>query len=224
MKKIKIAIVDDEKLIVDLLENYLEKTNCFEVCITANNGDNFLLNLEKSLIKPRVLLLDLRMKYKNGIEITHYLQKYYPDIKIIIMSSYYQKAFVGYMFKSGVNAFIPKNIHPQKLIDIIQNVIAFDYHFLKDQIDVLKQQISSKAPKPKFSVKENLTQRELEVLKLICNQFTNQEIADKLFISKRTVEGHRTNLLLKTGAKNTAGLVIFAITQNIFEIDTPLLI
>lgn len=220
MKKTKIAIVDDEKLIVDLLESYLEKTNLFDVSITANDGDNFLVNLENSVTNPKVLLLDLRMKSKDGLETTYYLQKHYPDIRIIIMSSYYEKTFIGYMLKSGVSAFIPKNIPPQKLVTVIQNVINFDYHFLEDQIDVLKLQISSRAPKPKFSTKENLTQRELEILKLICEQFTNQEIADKLFISKRTVEGHRTNLLLKTGVKNTAGLVIFAISQNIFNISS----
>lgn len=223
MKKIKIAIVDDEKLIVNLLKSYLEKTNLFDVCITADDGDNFLINLEKSLTIPKVLLIDLRMKSKNGIETAQHLRKHYPDIKIIIMSSYYEKSFIGFMLKSGVNAFIPKNISPRNLANVIQNVAHFDYHFLKDQIDALKPQISPKAPRPKFSVTENLTQRETEILKLICEQCTNQEIADKLFISKRTVEGHRTNLLLKTGVKNTAGLVIFAISQNIFNINNSIL-
>ena len=185
--------------------------------MTSNDGEEFLNKLNSSKQIPNAVLLDLRMDKMDGAETTLCLRNLYPEMKVIVISSYYKKSFIGYMLKSGVNAFIPKNILPHELEIIIKKVIEFDHYFLDEQMAILKSQISPKVPQPKFDTEETLTEREIEVLTLICKQLTAQEIADKLFITKRTVEGHRTNLLMKTGVKNTAGLVIYAVSHKIFD-------
>ena len=121
------------------------------------------------------------------------------------------------MLKAGVNAFLPKGVAPDVLVEAIHSTFSKGYFFLEEQIDVMRNQITTKAPKPKFTAEDELTRRELEILQLICQQLTNGEIAEKLFISERTVEGHRNNLFLKTKAKNVAGLVIYAVQKKIVD-------
>ena len=214
---IKLAIVDDEELIVQLLTDYFNNQKETEVIITSNDGIDFLCQLKNSTIIPDIALLDLKMKGKDGLETSIMLDKLYPQTKTIIISSFYNKSFIGYMLKNGVNAFLPKNIPPQELLKIIKQVDEVYHFFLDEQINTLRTQLSAKMPKPKFGSKDLLTDREFEVLRLICKQYTAKEIAEELFIAKRTVEGHRTNLLMKTGMKNTAGLVIYAIRENIVD-------
>ena len=121
------------------------------------------------------------------------------------------------MLKTGVNAFIPKGISPDKLHNIITEVAEKDYFFMDDQIEVLRKQLSPKLPQPIVDEEIQLSDREKEVLNLICQQKTAKDISKIMYISKGTVDGHRTNLLLKTGAKNTAGLVIYAIQNKIID-------
>lgn len=220
---IKIAIVDDEALIVMLLSDYFSKHKRVSVILTANDGSIFIDSLRKIDSLPDIVLLDLHMKEMNGIDTATILKKEFPDLKIIVISSHYKKTFMGYMLKLGVNAFLPKGIFPDQLAQAIEEVDAKGFYFMEEQIDVMRNQISSKTPAPTFSSEEELSEREIEVLKLICQQYTALQIADKLFISPRTVEGHKSNLLLKTAAKNIAGLVIYAVQKNIIDIDDCLL-
>lgn len=216
---INIALVDDEALITDLLGNYFEQDSLISVEGVYNKGELFFKALDDQSIHPEIVLLDLKMKEMNGMEVTALLKENYPEIKIIIMSSYYKTSFMGFMLKSGVNAFIPKGTSLDKLSTIIREVSKNDFYFMKEHVEIMKQQISSKVPQPKFTEKEKLTSRELEVLNLICLQHTTQEIADKLFITVRTVEGHRSNLLLKSGVKNMAGLIIWAVQNELIDIN-----
>ena len=220
---IRIAIVDDEVLIVMLLCDYFLKHKKILVTLTANDGSTFIDCLRKVESIPDIVLLDLHMKGLNGIDTTTILKKEFPDLKIIVISSYYKKTFMGYMLKLGVNAFLPKGILPEQLAEAIEEVYNKGYYFVEEQIEAMRNQISSKTPAPSFSSEEELSEREIEVLKLICQQYTAQQIADKLFISPRTVEGHKSNLLLKTSARNLAGLVIYAVQKNIINIDDCLL-
>ena len=217
--KIKIAIVDDEALIVLLLSDFFSKLERFDVLMTASDGLQLIEGLQKAESLPDVILLDLQMKEMNGIDATAILKKEFPDIKIIVVSSFYKKTFLGYILKLGINAFLPKGVHPEQLVEAIEEVYAKGYYFLEEQIDVMRSQLSSKTPVPVLTAKDELSEREIEVLRLICLQFTAQQIADQLFISPRTVEGHKSSLLLKTGTRNIAGLVIYAIHKNIIDID-----
>jgi len=218
-KPINIAIVDDDNLIVQLLDAYFSNNESISVIMKANDGSVFLEQLKSAPEIPDIVLLDLRMQKMDGIETTELLKEQYPTIKIIVISSHYKSSFMGYMLKTGVNAFIPKEISPDALEQIIYSVSKTGYYFSEEHVNAMSQHISMKAPKPKLSKQEILTSRELEILKLICQQYSTVEIASKLFITKRTVEGHKANLLLKTGVRNTAGLVIFAISHQIIGPD-----
>jgi DNA-binding NarL/FixJ family response regulator len=218
-EKISIAIVDDETLIVQLLEDYFRKVDSVQVVMKAYDGKEFIEQLKQTDKYPDIVLLDLRMKEMDGIETTTYLREHFPEIKIIVMSSHYMSSFMGYMLKTGVNAFIPKEISPDFLTNVIHSVKQHGYYFSEEHVEVMRTQIAPKVPKPKLTQQEILSEREMEILKLICQQFTSQEIADKLFIARRTVEGHKGNLLLKTAVKNTAGLVIYAIQNQLIDPD-----
>jgi len=217
---IQLAIVDDEQLIVKLLEGFFAQQTGINVIYSAFSGESFLEQLTTFAPQLDVVLLDLRMKELNGIEVTNLLKEQYPDIHVIVISSHYKKSFVGYMLKTGVSAFLPKGVLPQQLLEVIKTVYQTGYYFLPEQVEVMRTQIAPKAPKPKFSLETTFTAREKEVLELICQQKTAQEIANALFITKRTVEGHKNKLLSKIGVKNTAGLIIYAIKEKIVDVDS----
>jgi len=217
MDIITVAIVDDDTLIVSLLHDFLENQQNIQVCYTAESGTELLLKLTTEDKIPDVLILDLNMKDKNGIEVTSFLKSNYPIIRTIIMTSHYKRSFTGFMLRTGVAAFIPKGISPKQLVDIIEEVYRKEYYFNDEQIQTLREQISSKAPKPLLIEKNQLTAREIEILKLICFQKTAKEIGEQLFITPRTVEGHKNHLFIKTGTKNIAGLVIYAIQNNFIK-------
>lgn len=216
---IQIAIVDDEELITTLLADYFSKYEEFKVLYTASSGEEIIELLQKNKPIPDIILLDLQMSGMDGMEAASKLKMEHPDIKIVIISSHYKKSFMGYMLKLGVNAFLPKGIAPSILASAILEVQAKGFYFMNEQVEVMRNQISSNVPEPALTTEESLSDREIDVLKLICQQLTAQQIAEKLFITKRTVEGHKSNLLLKTGAKNTAGLVVYAIQKAIISID-----
>ena len=222
MNNINLAIVDDDKLITKLLSDFLSKQENLQILFTALGGPEFLSKAEQSDILPDVLLLDLNMKEMTGIELTKIIRKEYPSIKIIVVSSHYKSNFTGFMIKTGVSAFLPKGISPYDLKEIIHEVYTKGVYFLDEQLGVIRDQLSSKSPKPILDPKNLLTERELDVLKLICRQKTAQEIGKELFVAKRTVEGHKNNLFAKTGTKNMAGLVIYAIQNELINIkDIP---
>jgi DNA-binding NarL/FixJ family response regulator len=219
METIKITITDDDALIVSLLQGYLQSLEGIEVLFTAGSGDELLQKLANATALPDVALLDLKMAGMDGIEATEKLKQQWPDIKVIVVSSHYQKSFMGFMLKTGVAAFLPKGISPVELVDIIRTVQRQGYYFKDDQLSVLRSQIPTNAPRPALTDEETLSEREVDVLKLICQQKTAKEIGDTLFITQRTAEGHKNNLFAKTGAKNIAGLVIYAIQHGIIRID-----
>lgn len=215
-----IGIVDDDTLVARLLTDFFKTSSDFNVIFNAVDGNDLINRLEIGAeVIPDILLLDLRMKGKNGVETIEYLRMNYASIKIIVISSYYQDSYTGFLFKSGVNAFVPKEVSPEYLREIIKVVYDQGYYFSQEQLLKLRQQISSKTPKPSVEDILDLSSRELEVLKLICQQKTAKEIGDILNISTKTVEGHRGNLLLKTGVKNVVGLVIYALQNKILEVE-----
>lgn len=218
MRRIKLAIVDDDQLIVSLLNDFFIRNTAFEVLLTANSGEEFLETLPSGPL-PDVVILDLKMKAMNGAEVTQLLKDNYPTIRTVVMSSHYQKSFMGFMMKSGVSAFIPKGISPDELLKIVQEVEQRGYYFLPEQLEVIQKQIAKSAPQPILEEVDRLSEREIEVLKLICHQKTAKEIADTLCIAPRTVEGHKNNLFAKTGTKNIAGLVIYAVQHRLIETD-----
>lgn len=215
---IRIGIVDDDRLIVQLMTKFLENEGAYKVVLTALSGNQLLELLESDEQElPDVILLDLRMKDGSGLDVLKKLQQTENSYKVIVLSTFYKPSFLGQMLKLGVSAFLPKEVGQQKLLHVIQEVYVRGHSFGSDQIEMLRSQISPKSPEYHLSQKDDITKRELEVLQLCCQQFTNQEIADQLFISIKTVETHKGNLLSKTGAKNIAGLIIYAIQNDLID-------
>jgi len=224
MKSILIAITDDDTLIAKLLENFLNANGNFKILFTAGSGNELILNLNNVSPLPDILLLDLKMKEMDGIEVTKHLKIHFPTIKIIIISSHYQRSFMGFMFKTGACAFLPKGISPSILTNVILTVHEKGFYFMEEQMEIIREQISSKAPKPILDDESGLSEREIQVLRLISQQKTAKAIGEILFITPRTVEGHKNNLFVKTGAKNITGLLIYAIQRNIIKVeDLPLI-
>jgi DNA-binding NarL/FixJ family response regulator len=219
-KIINIALVDDEALFVEGLSLLFSNVKHINVTKTANSGLEFLEVLEDNLKTnfPDIALVDIQMKPMDGFELVEALKDKYPDLKIIILSSHYKSNVLGHMIKLGVSAFIPKNANKELLITAIESVNNTGVYFTQTDQEMLMQYMNSKSKKLTLNVNGELSNREIEVVKLICCEQTNQEIADQLFLSKRTVESHRQRILEKVGAKNTVGLVVYAIANDIHSL------
>lgn len=219
--KIKITLIDDEPLFIEGLTLLFKNVKNIVVTKTATNGYELLDDLENTseFNFPDIILVDIQMKPLDGFDLVEMLKKKYSNIKIIILSSHYKTNVVGHMIKLGVSAFIPKNANKKLLITAIESVYEHGIYFSKSDQEMLIQFMGSNSKRSIFNNNEELSNREIEVLKLICDEYTSQEIADKLFISKRTVEGHRQKVIDKIGAKNTVGLVIYAIANKLHSLS-----
>jgi len=216
MKAISIAIADDEALFRRGMKLILNDYSRLEVDIEAENGVDLLEQLSLATTVPDVLLLDLKMPKMNGIETAKVLQKEYPTIKTIVLSTHFSRAFIINMIELSAVAYLPKNSQPTEVVETIEAVNENGFYYNSQVLAIIRENlISKKKPKAQFSI--DLTAREKEVLQLICEQNTAPEIAEKLFISPRTVDGHRNNLLLKLDCRNVAGLVVFALQHEIVQ-------
>lgn len=220
--QIKLALIDDEQLILEGVKMLLSNEKNISVTLTADNGPDFIEDLGK-LSKdefPDIALVDVQMKPMNGFELVEILKEKYPDLKIIILSSHYKTSILGYMVKLGVSAFLPKNSNKKTFIDAITMVDKNGVFFTAEDHQMLFTYMNSSAKKKSlFETEDELSEREKDVVKLICQELTNNEIGEKLFISPRTVESHRQRILEKIGAKNTVGIVIYAIVNNIYSLE-----
>lgn len=220
--QIKIALIDDEQLILEGVKMLLSNEKNISVCLTSNNGPDFIEKLG-SLSEddfPNIALVDVQMQPMNGFELVEVLKEKYPEMKIIILSSHYKTSILGYMVKLGVSAFLPKNSDRKTFIDAITMVDKNGVFFTAEDHQMLFTYMNSSAKKKSlFEMEDELSEREKDVVKLICQEYTNNEIGEKLFISPRTVESHRQRILEKIGAKNTVGIVIYAVVNNIYSLD-----
>ena len=214
---IKIVIVDDDVMIASLLRGFFESVNTIEVLYTANSGNQFLEKLEEHKVLPDIILLDLRMKNGTGLEVLEKLSKMEQKIKTIVMSSHYNPSYMGQMLKLGCDAFLHKENEPEELVEIIHEVYEKGHYFSQEQIESLRKQVTTKSPRLNVNSKDSLSSRELEVLEMLCQQRTTKGIADKMFVSPKTVEAHKSNLLVKTGVKNSVGLIIYAIQNKLVD-------
>jgi len=220
----KLVIVEDDTMVAQLLKNHIEHNSTIQILYIANSGNEFFEKLARAPETPDVILLDLRMKNGNGLEVLEKLQQAASNLKLIVMSSHYDVSYLGQMLKLGCSAFLPKELDPDELIKIIAKVHQEGYFFTQDQIQVLRTQIASRSPKLHLDSKSSVSQRELEILQLVAKQMTNKEIATHLFISLKTVEMHKSNLFVKTGTKNAAGLVLYAIQNQLIDPNDFLLL
>jgi DNA-binding NarL/FixJ family response regulator len=208
-QKIGIAIVDDHQLFRNGLRFILENEDDLEVVIEASNGKQFLEFLKN--YKPDVVLMDINMPELDGIETTRQALMEYPDLNVLVLSMYSDIEYYNTMISLGVKGFVLKDIDNDELAVAVRKVYAGGSYFSQE---LLLRLIKNKPDDEKI----DLTKREKEVLELICQGFSNQQISDKLYISQRTVERHRSSLLFKTDSKNSISLVVYAIKNNLVKI------
>ncbi len=214
-QKIDIVITDDHKLFRKGMASLLEDFDFIGNIYEAGNGIELLSLLEEKESLPDLVLLDLQMPEMDGMEAAQKIREKYSDLKIIILTMQDDAQIILYMIQMGVNGYLMKNAEPDELEKALRDVIRKDMYFPED----ISKLVYGSLNKKKSTLKvDDLTDREIEVLKLICKEYTANEIADELKVSPRTVEGYRTKLLDKTGAKNLAGLVVFAFKNELVKI------
>lgn len=212
-EKIIIYLVDDHNLFREGLRLLLSKVNYVGAIHEASDGQEFIDNLIR--INPDMVLIDIEMPILNGIKATQKALEMIPDLKIIALSMYADESYYTQMIEAGAKGFLLKNSNFEQVQRAISDVYEGKSFFSQEIMDGLIRNINRKKI---IRHGTDLTDREVEILYHICKGLSNQEIADQLFLSKRTVDKHRENLLLKTGSKNTASLVIYAIKNGVIEI------
>jgi len=220
MSDILISLVDDQQLFRSGLAGLIRSVPGFALVNEAENGKVFIEQLEKTAVLPDIALIDMHMPEMNGVELNEVLQKKYPSIKVIILSVYDQERFIAKMIEAGACGYLTKNCEISELINAINSTYKNGFYFNQTILLAMRKASQYKLSDIKniSNVSIELTSREKEILILLCKECTTAEIGEQLFISPRTVEGHRNNLLTKTGCRNTAGLVIFAIKYGLFNI------
>jgi DNA-binding NarL/FixJ family response regulator len=214
------VIADDQLLFRKGLAALIEKEEDLEMVAEGDNGQELLDKLRALPEPPDVALLDMHMPVMNGVELNDIIHQEFPDIKVIILSVYDQERFISKMIEAGASGYLIKNTEVDELLTAVRKVHEAGFYFNQTSLAAMKNawQYRNQNIRNLSRIPIDLTEREREVLKLICKEYTNNEMADSLNISVRTVEGHRNNLLAKTGCKNTAGLVVFAIRYEVFNL------
>lgn len=213
MEKTRIIIADDHQLFRNGLKILLNAFPEFEVAGEASNGEEFLRVLKNT--KAEIALMDINMPEMDGIEATRKGLRFCPEISIIALSMYGEEEYYYKMVDAGVKGFILKDSNISEVKEAILTVRKGGSYFSQELLYHVIQKIKHRESESKSA---NLSKREKEILVKICEGLSNQEIAETLFISKRTVDKHRANLLGKTNSKNTASLILFAIKNKLIEI------
>lgn len=203
-------IADDHQLIIDGLKTNLKEVSDIEIVAEANNGEDVLKILSRK--KPDVILMDINMPVMDGLECTRQVSKKYPRIKIIGLSQFDEIRLVKRLVKNGAVGYLLKDTGQDELLRAIRKVNAGEKYFSEK----LSLNLIDRDPglNNNNSLFPRLSDREKEILNLICQEYSSQEIADKLNISFHTIESHRVNLMIKAGARNTAGLVRWAVESG----------
>ena len=208
---IKVAICDDHTMVLRGIETMLEDSDMIIITATYNLGKQLLAEIDNNL--PNVLLLDINLPDSNGIELCRELIKKHPQLLIIGLSNYSETGFIKNMLRNGAKGYLLKNTDKQELILAITTVHKGGTYLPRNIQDILLNESIGNPSQISFIPK--LTRRETEVLHLIAKEHTNQEIAELLFISTKTVESHRNNLIQKLGVRNTAGLIRVALEKGL---------
>jgi DNA-binding NarL/FixJ family response regulator len=216
---IKVILVDDHTIIRDGIKALLRESDGISVVGEAGNGKD-LINMLPT-VAADVILMDLNMPEMDGFEATSYLREKFPEVRVLVLSMLDHESYIAKVFEAGANGYLLKNTGREEMVCAIK-IVAKGGRYLCSDIGF---NLLNKLKSPSYKAAENtedkqtrdLSQREVEILKLIADGLTNAEIADKIFTSKRTVETHRQNIIEKTKAKNTAALIKYAIGKGIIS-------
>ena len=219
MEKIRVLVADDHSIVRDGLKALLEENPIVDIVGEAANGKQVIAFCEGN--KPNVVLMDINMPEMNGIEATRAVVSAYPDVRVLVMSMFGDQKFISEALEAGAMGYMMKNVGKDALVEGIQTVHEGKSYFTRDVSEIMMAKYmktsSVKSPNNLIYNTADLTRREKEIIKLVADEMTNLVIGEKLFISSRTVETHRRNILKKLGIKNTAGLIKFAVENNLLE-------
>lgn len=216
MDIVKVAIADDHKIFRKGVILSLRQYTNIKFVQEAENGQELIDGLAES--NPDVVLLDLKMPVKDGIETTKYINKHFPSIRIIILTMYEDERFVGHLMDSGANGYLLKSTEPAEIKKAISDVMRTGF-YLNNFVNkiLIKKNYSKQKFNPNLNSEIVISEREKEVLTLVCMEYTAQEIAQKMEISARTVEAIKDRLMERFGVKNSVGLVFYSMKNSLID-------
>ncbi len=214
---IKLVIADDHEVYRDGLKTLLEKTETFQVIGEAGNGRE-LIELCSEL-KPDIVLTDIKMPVMDGVEAAAYIYSHFPSIKIIALSMYNQDNLILDMLNAGASGYLIKNANKSEITEAITSVNKDIPYYCRSTSMKLAKLIGTKGPSSRGQEKISFSEKELDIIKLICEEKTSKEIAEIIFVSPRTVDEYRERIREKMNVKGTAGIVIFALQNDLVKID-----
>lgn len=214
---IRIGLIDDHQLFREGIKSLLSDTSWITFVLEASSETEFFTQLKITV--PDIILLDLELGDSDGIEIIKKLKVSHPDLKIIMLTMHGEDRMISYLMEIGANAYLPKDSNQEELEIAIKSTFEEGFYISSHVSKILLKQVQQKEDSiPELNNPYHLTKRELEVLLMISKEHTTQEIAEHFFLSTRTIEGYRKNLMSKLGVKNSAGLIMKAIKENIISI------
>jgi DNA-binding NarL/FixJ family response regulator len=217
MNKVDIIIADDHQIVRDGVRSLLEDEPGFTVVGEAEDGEDVL-----EILKNRtadIVIMDINMPRMDGITCTRHISREYPGTRVLALTMLLEDQHVKAMIQAGASGYIMKNSGREELVDAIRRIMDGKHYFSDEATSAIMMDLVKPAGKDSGGSGDDvpLTEREVEILRLIAQEMTNEEIGKKLFISRRTVDAHRRNLLEKTGSRNTAGLIRYAVRHNLID-------
>lgn len=213
MEKIRIVVADDHHILLDGLKALLQKQKDIDIAGLFDNGKSLFEALPT--LKPQVALVDINMPEMDGLTLTKKIQQHFPHINILVLSMHDDALHIMELIEAGASGYLLKNVTDKELLEAIKAVAAGKRYFSPEVSEKLAALAMQQQRKGEHPSEPKLTERELEILRLIAQEYSNAKIADTLYISERTVETHRKNMLRKTNNKTIVGLLKYALENRL---------
>lgn len=217
MVKIKIGLADDHIIVRGGIKAMLESHADIEVVVEASDGEELLKKLDHTSVD--LVIMDVNMPGKDGVQATKEIKEHHHNVKVLALTMSNDDLHIRQMIQAGASGYIMKSAEKKDLKNAIETIMDGKHYFSNEATQSIMMDLVKGKGKSTSMEEVHITNRELEILELIVQEHTNQEIAEKLYISSRTVDAHRRNLLQKTGARNTAGLVKYAFQHGLISSD-----
>jgi two-component system response regulator DegU len=215
LPKITLALVDDHILVRAGFASLLKEFDDVSVIIEASNGLELLEQLRHK--QPDIILLDVEMPLMNGCQTAEILKEKYPHIKVIVLTMYKDDCHLLQLMERGAKGFLQKEVESDILLFAIREVQKNGYYFDKHISTALAKKIAGVTNSGSTGHSDHLSEKELDIIRLVCEEYSNKEIAEKLFLSHRTIDTYREKIMQKIGAKNTAGVVMYAVRNDLIK-------
>jgi len=211
---VKVALADDHILLRDALANMIENLSGYSVILTASNGEDLVQQIN-SKGKPDLLILDLNMPKMDGFETAQWMNKNYPEVRILVLTMYDSEVTLIRLLQNGVRGFLKKDAHPNELVFAIKNVVENGYYYSSNASNQLANLFANKQNQKETLEKVILNEREIEFLKFSCSEMTYKEIAQKMGMNPRSLENYRESMFSKLNIKSRVGLALYAVKHGL---------